>query len=355
MKQKKKTEYRLKRGSACGRARRACTLTLAALAALLLASSCAGGDREAAQRAFDRGAAAYEALDMDAAKQAFAECCRLDGSLYEDAKQYLDGIAQYESLYLQGVAAFEKGDYNSAYSAFLGIKDYLNSADYLARIDSLKADYESAVALYEAGEYIRSRAAFMQLGGYQRSEAYVANVDAMIGLYNEGISLMNRSSFQNAIRAFRAINTAFLDSEELIELCRGSEGGETVKLGEYIAGYTAEYGGSVNFVSINPGILFDMRDSRGVVICGAMDESGVVRYISFCIPKTVSDRLGVIETRSALAHCIRALNPELAEHESILADIEGCFTAQGVKYGCMRVHLGDGMDGTTVLTAEYEP
>lgn len=330
-------------------------LTCAAISALLLLSSCSKTDTEAAQAAFDRGSAAYNALDMDAAKQAFAECCRLDGALYADAKQYLDAICEYERLYTQGVAAFETGDYNTASSCFLGIKDYLNSAEYLERIEGLKRDYENAVALYEAGEYIKAREAFTQLGDYQRCAAYIANVDSMIGLYNEGIRLMNRNSYLNAARAFRAINTLFLNSDELIALCENSKSDETVKLGEYIYSYNAEYGGDIKIVSGNPGILFDVKDTRGLIICGAMDESGVVRYISFCAPAELQSRLGEAELNSAFAHCIRALNPKLAEHSAILEGISDYASQSGKLYGCMRVHAGEGVDGIRVITAEYEP
>lgn len=345
-KQDMKMEKRTVRGGAA--------LILALLFALL-ACSCSKTDSAAAQKAFDRGAAAYEALDMEAAKQAFAECCKLDGGLYADAKQYLDAIGEYERLYMQGVAAFGNGDHSTAASCFLGIKGYLNSEEYLERIDGIKAEYESAVALYESGEYLRAREAFMQLGDYQRCAAYIANVDSMIGLYNEGVQLMNRRSFMNAARAFRAINTLFLNSDELIALCENRQSSETVKLGEYIYSYNAEYGGDIKIVSGNPGILFDMKDSRGLIICGAMDESGIVRYISFCAPPALQSSLGEAELSSAFAHCIRALNPELSEHSAIIEGIADYFTETGRLYGCMRVHAGAGADGIRVLTAEYEP
>lgn len=352
MKRKKQIEYAPVRGMRRGKAR-ACFSAL--FAALLMLSSCSDLDAAAAQAAFNRGMAAYNALDMDGAKQAFAECCKLNGSLYADAKQYLDGIAQYESLYTQGVAAYEKGDYDAASSAFLGIRGYLNSEEYLSSIERIKGDYLNAVALYEEGEYLKARAAFMQLGDYQRSAAYAANVDSMIGLYNEGIQLMNRNSFLNAARAFNAIKTAFLDSKALIERCSKISSAETVKLGEYINRYNAEYDGGVKIVGGTPGTLFNMRDSRGLIICGAMDESGVVRYISFCIPSALGTQLGADEMNSAFAHCIRALNPELAEHSEILSEISEYTSERGKAYGCMRVHAGKGEDGITVLTAEYEP
>lgn len=352
MKRKNKTEHAKVCGMRWGRAAARCG---ALLAALLLLPACSKNDPKAAQAAFDRGAEAYKALDMETAKQAFAECCKLDGSLYEDAKQYLDGIAQYESLYLQGVAAYEKGDYDAAESAFLGIGNYLNSEDYLAGIDRIKQDYLDAVELYESGEYLRARAAFMQLGDYQRSAAYVANVDSMIGLYNDGVQLMNRNSFINAARAFRAINTAFLDSKELMERCGISGNSETVKLGEYIYNYNAEYDNGVRIVGGTPGILFNMKDSRGLIICGAMDESGIVRYISFCVSAKLQAELGESGLNSAYAHCIRALNPELSKHSEIIDLISEYFTAEGRQYGCMRVHAGEGVDGIKVLTAEYEP
>ena len=352
MKRKKQLEYAPVRGMRRGRAL-ACFSAL--FAALLMLSSCSEIDAAAAQAAFNRGAAAYTALDMDAAKQAFAECCKLDGNMYADAKQYLDGIAQYESLYTQGVAAYEKGDYDAASSAFLGIRGYLNSEEYLSSIERIKADYLNAVALYEAGEYINARAAFMQLGDYQRCAAYIANVDSMIGLYNEGIQLMNRNSFLNAARAFRAINTEFLDSKALIERCAKLSSAETIKLGEYIYNYKAEFENGVKLVGSTPDTFFNMRDSSGLIICGAMDESGVVRYISFCVPAALGAQLGSDGMNSAFAHCIRAMNPELSEHSQILADISEYLTVQGKRYGCMRVHAGEGEDGITVLTAEYEP
>lgn len=352
MKPRSKTEYGLNKAKTGWGG--ALVLIFAFLFALLVCS-CSKTDAKAAQAAFDRGAAAYERLDMDAAKEAFAECCKLDGSFFADAKQYLDAIDEYERLYSLGVAAFEKGDYNSAASNFLGIKNYLNSAEYLDRIDSIKADYENAAALYEAGEYLKAREAFLQLGDYGRSASYIANVDSMIGLYNEGVQLMNRSSYLNAARAFRAINTLFLNSDELIALCENRQSHETVKLGEYIYSYNAEYGGDVKIVSGNPGIVFDMKDSRGLVICGAMDESGVVRYISFCATPELQSRLGEAELNSAFAHCIRALNPELAEHSDILAQISDFTSQNGRLYGSMRVHSGVGADGIRVLTAEYEP
>ena len=353
MKPKRKTKYASQNEARTRRGRAALVSSLAL--ALLLGCACSKTDSAAAQKAFDRGAAAYEALDMDAAKQAFAECCKLDGSLYSDAKQYLDAISEYEKLYSQGVAAFENGDYTSASSCFLGINGYLNSAEYLAQIDGISAEYNSAVALYEAGEYLRAREAFMQLGDYQRCAAYIANVDSMIGLYNEGVQLMNRRSFTNAARAFRAINTLFLDSDELLALCENRRSDETVKLGEYIYSYNAEYGGDIKIVGGNPGIIFDMKDSRGLVICGAMDESGIVRYISFCASAELQNRLGEAELNSAFAHCIRALNPKLMEHSEILSDISNYTDQNGKLYGCMRVHAGEGMDGIRVLTAEYEP
>lgn len=333
--------------------RRACVCC--AFAALTALFACSGGASEAAQAAFDRGAAAYNSCDMEAAKQAFAECCRLDGALYEDAKKYLDGIAEYERLYLQGVSAYERGDYNAASSAFLGIKGYLNSEDYLNSIDGLKDEYDSAVRLYEAGEYLKARAEFLRLGDYQRAAAYAANIDSMIGLYNEGIRLMNRSSFQNAARAFTAINTRFLDSDEMLLLCERMRGSETVKLGEFIHGYTQEYGGESRLYGGSFGLFFELKDSRGLIISGAMDESGVVRRISFCVSRELASILGRAEVESTFAHCIRALNPSLAAHAGILSGISDYLTEQGRMYGSMRVHLGSGEDGMTVLTAEYEP
>ena len=333
----------------------AAVLGCSVLLSALLLCACDSGNLEAAQAAFDRGVAAYNALDMDSAKQAFAESCGLDGSLYEDAKQYLDAIGEYEKLYLSGVAAFEKGDYTSAASAFLGIKGYLNSEEYLASMDAVKARYENAAALYDAGDYLAAREAFMQLGDYQRSETYVANVDAMIGLYNEGVALMNRSSYINAARAFRAINTSFLDSEELIASCENRLNDETVKLGEYISNYNKEYDGKERIEGGDANILFYMKDTQGVWISGAMDESGVIRYMSFHIPEDTAAKLGTSAAKSALAHCIRALNPELASYADILAEFDGFDTQTGRQYGCMRVHRGENSHGGIVLTADYEP
>lgn len=117
------------------------------------------------------------------------------------------GIRYYQ--YFSAKRAAQKGDFEKAYSIFVSLKNFQDSAD-LAASCRKEADYAAAESLFEAEHYREAAEAFKALGEYADSV-----VRAQESEYLYGKVLLENGEYRNAYDVFGRLK-AYKDSSDFV-------------------------------------------------------------------------------------------------------------------------------------------
>lgn len=334
----------MRRSRLLGIAIRFAAVVLAVAAACLLASGCATDPEEREQ--YEAGVEHYNNGEYELAKE-----CFIAAGGYSNTKDFLAAIAELEKRYEDAAKLMDEHKYTEAYVLFESIPTYSNSAEFMEHINALKANYEQGLNLYAESKFIEARAYFAEANGYAESDTYISNIDTMAELFNKGMEFKNVGDCENAVTAFSAINADFEGTFALIDECREALLTAPAILNNFIKNYNEEYpDGSVSIEKGNLSAQFALSDSCGMIISGIADELNRVTFISFKFSKELMEELGEDGFNETIAHCIRALNPHIAEYEEISANLSD-YLSGSVNYGCMNITNRTDWNGSKVVEA----
>lgn len=179
----------------------------------------------AERRLYEEGLALKEKGDLEGARRAFIQSGDCEGAteqLYE-----VIGMLAVQSVYEEAEAALNDADYEGAYSLFLALDDYSDSADKAEAAKALwqAAVYERAAGLQSA-DPARAYVLFLSLGEYRDSaELADALKDGLTArrIYDAAYELAQEDSLEAAKLGYEAASP-FADSRQ-----RAQELDETIE------------------------------------------------------------------------------------------------------------------------------
>ena len=171
------------------------------------------------EKIYQEASALYERGQYEEAKVVFGKV-----TSYKNSNEQIEKCKESILLGKYEVAKelYAKGDYTQALSSFEEIKEYNDSEEWISKCDNaIKLDkYEVAKELYAKGDYTQALSSFEEIKEYNDSEDWIIKCDNAIkqGKYKVAMELYNEKKYEEALEVFAQI-IDYEDSKAMLEAC----------------------------------------------------------------------------------------------------------------------------------------